>query len=122
MTRYIIKVLLVIIIIFVSIATFFLVHLLGRPPTSDPTPRRRTWRPSTASWASTSPCGSSTSFWIGHVFQGNLGQSYTTHQSDTTIISQSFPIDLELIIFSQIIAFIIAFPMAMHNSGARASK
>ena len=51
--------------------------------------------------------------WIGHVFQGNLGQSYTTHQTTTSIISESFPIDLELIIFSQIIAFAIAFPMAM---------
>jgi peptide/nickel transport system permease protein len=54
--------------------------------------------------------------WIGHVFQGNLGQSYTTHQSTATIIKQSFPIDLELIIFSQILAFAIAFPMAMHSA------
>ncbi len=54
--------------------------------------------------------------WIGHVFQGNLGQSYTTHQSTTSIIAESFPIDLELIIFSQIIAFVIAFPMAMHSA------
>ena len=54
--------------------------------------------------------------WIGHVFQGNLGQSFTTHQTTASIISESFPIDIELILFSQIIAFAIAFPMAMHAS------
>jgi peptide/nickel transport system permease protein len=53
---------------------------------------------------------------MGHVLQGNLGQSFTTHQSTTTIISESFPIDLELIIFSQILAFAIAFPMAMRSA------
>jgi peptide/nickel transport system permease protein len=54
--------------------------------------------------------------WISHVFEGNLGQSYTTHQTTVSIIKQSFPIDLELIVFSQILAFALAFPMAMAAS------
>jgi peptide/nickel transport system permease protein len=54
--------------------------------------------------------------WIRHVFEGNLGQSYTTHQTTVSIIKQSFPIDIELIIFSQLLAFAIAFPMAMTAS------
>src|SRR5580693_9994161 len=51
--------------------------------------------------------------WIGHVFQGNLGQSFTTHQTTVSIVKQSFPIDIELIVFSQLIALAVAFPMAM---------
>jgi peptide/nickel transport system permease protein len=54
--------------------------------------------------------------WIGHVFQGNLGQSYTTHQTTTSIIAQAFPIDIELIVISQIMALAAAFPMAMTAS------
>jgi peptide/nickel transport system permease protein len=51
--------------------------------------------------------------WISHVFQGNLGQSYTTHQTTWKIISDSYPIDVELILFSQIMAFAVALPMAI---------
>ena len=83
-------------------------------PSSAPTPRRRTWPRSTTSSASTSRCGSSTS-------SGSATCSRATWVSRTRRTSrrrassrQSFPIDLELIIFSQIIAFAIAFPMAMH--------
>jgi peptide/nickel transport system permease protein len=54
--------------------------------------------------------------WIGHVFQGNLGQSFTTHQTTTSILANSFPIDIELIIFSQLMAFAVALPMAVTAS------
>ena len=123
MTRYIIKrlVLLVIIIIFVSIATFFLVHLLPGNPTDTilgPNATPQNVATVNRQLGLNKPLWQQYFIWIGHVFQGNLGQSYTTHQSTTSIISQSFPIDLELIIFSQIIAFAIAFPMAMRRRGS----
>ena len=54
--------------------------------------------------------------WIGHVFQGNLGQSFTTHQTTTSIIAQAFPIDLELIMISQIMALVVAVPLAMTSA------
>jgi peptide/nickel transport system permease protein len=54
--------------------------------------------------------------WIGHVFQGNLGQSFTTHQTTTNILANSFPIDIELIVFSQLMAFAVALPMAVTAS------
>jgi peptide/nickel transport system permease protein len=119
--RYIAKrlVLLVIIIIFVSIATFFLVHLLpGNPATTILGPNATAQNVATVNreLGLNRPLITQYFIWIGHVFQGNLGQSFTTHESTTTIIAQSFPIDLELIIFSQIIAFAIAFPMAMTSA------
>ncbi len=121
MVRYIAKrvFLLVIIIVFVSIATFFLVHLLpGNPATTILGPNSTPQNVATinAQLGLNKPLWQQYFIWMGHVFQGNLGQSYTTHQTTTSIISQSFPIDLELIIISQIIAFAIAFPMAMHSA------
>jgi peptide/nickel transport system permease protein len=117
-TRYIIKrlVLLVIIIFFVSLAAFFLVHLLpGNPAITILGPNATAQNVATVNreLGLSKPLWQQYFIWLGHVFQGNLGQSFTTHQTTTSIISEAFPIDIELIIFSQIIAFAIAFPMAM---------
>jgi len=116
--RYIAKrgVLLVIIILFVSIASFFLVHLLpGNPTDTILGPNQTPENVATVNreLGLNKPLIAQYFIWMGHVFQGNLGQSFTTHQTTASIIRQSFPIDLELIIISQIIAFAIAFPMAM---------
>ncbi len=119
MGRYIAKrvFLLFIIILFVSVVSFFLVHLLPGNPTDTilgPNATPQNVRILDHQLGLDKPLWQQYFIWIGHVFQGNLGQSYTTHQTTWSIIQQSFPIDLELIIFSQIIAFAIAFPMAMH--------
>lgn len=121
MARYIFKrlVLLIIIILFVSVAVFFLVHLLpGNPVSSILGPNQTPQNVATVNreLGLNKPLWQQYFIWLGHVFQGNLGQSFTTHQSTTSIISESFPIDIELIIFSQIIAFAFAFPMAMHSA------
>jgi peptide/nickel transport system permease protein len=50
------------------------------------------------------------------VFHGNLGESYLDHESVTHIISTGWPIDLELIIISQVIAFAAAIPLALVTS------
>jgi peptide/nickel transport system permease protein len=117
--RYIAKrlVLLIIIIFFVTLASFFLVHLLpGDPATTILGPNATAQNVATINreLGLNKPLWQQYFIYMGHVLQGNLGQSFTTHQSTTQIIRESFPIDLELIIFSQIIAFAVAFPMAMH--------
>jgi peptide/nickel transport system permease protein len=124
--RYIAKrlALLIVIILFVSVAAFFLVHLLpGDPATTILGPNATAQNVATINkeLGLNKPLLQQYFIWMGHVLQGNLGQSFTTHQTTTSIISQSFPIDLELIIFSQIIAFAIAFPMAM-NAAKRPNK
>jgi peptide/nickel transport system permease protein len=119
--KYIAKrvVLLVIIIFFVSVASFLLVHLLPGNPTVAILGPNDT--PANAAILNhqlglDKPLVEQYFIWIGNVFQGNLGQSYTTHQTTASIISQSFPIDIELIVFSQILAFAAAVPMAMTAS------
>jgi peptide/nickel transport system permease protein len=112
-------VLLIIIIFFVSVAAFFLVHLLpGNPAVTILGPNDT---PQNAAILNhqlglDKPLVEQYFIWIGHVFQGNLGQSFTTHETTTSIISTSYPIDVELIVFSQLMAFAIALPMAIKAS------
>jgi peptide/nickel transport system permease protein len=112
-------VLLVIIIFFVSVAAFFLVHLLpGNPAVAILGPNDT---PQNAAILNhqlglDKPLAEQYFIWIGHVFSGNLGQSFTTHETTTSVISQSYPIDLELIIFSQLMAGAVAVPLAMRAS------
>ncbi len=121
MGNYIAKrvVLLIIIIFFVSVAAFFLVHLLpGNPAVTILGPNDT---PQNAAILNhqlglDKPLVEQYFIWIGHVFQGNLGQSFTTHETTTSIISTSYPIDVELIVFSQLMAFAIALPMAIKAS------
>jgi peptide/nickel transport system permease protein len=117
--RYIAKrlALLLVIIIFVSVASFFLVHLLpGNPVDTILGPNQTPQNVATLNQqlGLNKPLWQQYFIWLGHLFQGNLGQSFTTHQTTMSIITESFPIDLELIIFSQLIAFAVAFPVAMH--------
>jgi peptide/nickel transport system permease protein len=119
--KYIAKrvVLLIIIIFFVSVAAFFMVHLLPGNPTvtilgPNDTPQNAAIL--NHQLGLDKPLLQQYFIWIRHVFEGNLGQSFTTRQTTVSIIKQSFPIDLELIVFSQLLAFAVAFPMAMAAS------
>ena len=94
MGTYIAKrvVLLFVIVIFVSVAAFFLVHLLpGNPAVAILGPNDT---PQNAAILNhqlglDKPLVDQYFIWIGHVFQGNLGQSFTTHQTTTSIIATS---------------------------------
>jgi peptide/nickel transport system permease protein len=47
------------------------------------------------------------------VLKGNLGRSFLTHQTVTNALSVAVPIDLELIIVSQLMALTVAVPLAL---------
>jgi peptide/nickel transport system permease protein len=51
--------------------------------------------------------------WMSHVLQGDLGKSYITNESINASIAKALPIDLEVIVISQILAFAAAIPLAM---------
>ncbi len=51
--------------------------------------------------------------WMSHVLRGDLGKSYITNESINTSIAKALPIDLEMIVVSQIVAFAAAIPLAM---------
>jgi peptide/nickel transport system permease protein len=116
--QYIAKrvVLLIIIIFFVSVASFFIVHLLpGNAATVILGPNATAQNVAIENHllGLDKPLYEQYFVWIGNVFHGNLGESFTTHNTTASIIKNSFPIDIELIVFSQVLALLVAFPMAI---------
>jgi len=107
---------LVFIIFFISIVAFLLVHLLPGDPTisilgPNDTAQARVELLKQLGLNKSLPLQYWT--WISNVFHGNLGISFLTHQTVSNAIGVAFPIDLELIIVSQILAFIVSIPLAL---------
>jgi peptide/nickel transport system permease protein len=100
----------------ISILTFLLVHLLpGNPadailgPNQTPANRALLFK----QLGLNKPLLQQYWTWLVNVLHGNLGISFLSHQNVTTTIANAFPVDIELILFSQIIAFAIAVPLAL---------
>ncbi|HEX5267317.1 MAG TPA: ABC transporter permease [Acidimicrobiales bacterium] len=51
--------------------------------------------------------------WVRGALSGHLGQSYLNDEPVSTVLAQSIPVTLELLIFSQIIAVVIAIPLGI---------
>ena len=51
--------------------------------------------------------------WLGHVLQGDLGKSYISGTSINSTMAKALPIDVEIIVISQLLAFAGAIPLAM---------
>ncbi len=107
---------LVVIVFFVSIGTFLLVHILPGDPTvtilgPNDTPQNRAIL--LKHLGLNKPLIQQYFTYIGNIVRGNLGESFITHESVASAIANAFPIDIELIIISQIIAFSVAVPLAL---------
>jgi len=107
---------LVVIIFLVSVGTFFVVHLLPGDPTvailgpnDTPSARAELLKQLGLNKGLLAQYGT----WISNVVHGNLGASFLTKQTVANALGEAVPIDLELIVFSQVIAFVIAVPLAM---------
>jgi peptide/nickel transport system permease protein len=110
---------LVVVAFIISVLTFLLVHLLpGNPAVvilgANDSPHNRAILD--AQLGLNKPLFQQYITWLGAVFHGNLGQSYLDHESVTHIIATGWPIDLELIVISQVIAFAVAIPLALVTS------
>jgi peptide/nickel transport system permease protein len=107
---------LIIIIFFISVVAFLLVHLLpGDPSVSilGPNDTAQARAELLRQLGLNKPLPNQYWTWISNVFHGNLGISFLTHQTVANAIGVAFPIDLELIILSQLIAFLVAIPLAL---------
>lgn len=104
------------VLFFLSILVFSLIHLIPGDPTEtilgqDATPVARE--------ALRAQMGLNQSLplqylhWVGRLFHGNLGNSLLDHESVSTLIAQRLPVTVELAIGTVIVAFIIAFPLAI---------
>jgi peptide/nickel transport system permease protein len=110
---------LIVILFFVTLGTFFLVHLLpGQPAVTILGPNATAHNIAVVNHqlGLDKPLWQQYFIWLGHVLQGDLGQSFVTHQSVVSTIANAFPIDVELIVISQIVAFAVAVPLAIAAS------
>lgn len=54
--------------------------------------------------------------WLGNLFSGSLGYSAAPTEPISSILKSAYPVTLELIIFSQVMAVIAAVPLAMWSA------
>lgn len=54
--------------------------------------------------------------WIGNVVTGDLGSSYRTGQAVTEALGQRFPVSLELMVFAQLFALVLAIPIGVYTA------
>ena len=121
MARYLLRrfLQLVVVTFIISVLIFLLVHLLPGNPAdvilgSSDTPHNRAILD--AQLGLNKPLIQQYGTWLTALFHGNFGQSYLNHESVTHIIATGYPIDLELIVISQVIAFAVAIPLALVTS------
>jgi peptide/nickel transport system permease protein len=107
---------LVVISILISVLVFMLVHLLPGNPTLailGPNDTRQAQAVLLKQLGLNKPLPLQYWTWIRNILHGNLGQSFLTHQTVANAIGVAVPIDLELIVVSQAIAFLLAIPLAL---------
>lgn len=107
---------LVVVAFIISVLVFLLVHLLpGNPASvilgSSDTPHNRAVLDHQLGLDK--PLIQQYWTWLTALVHGNFGQSYVNHESVTHVIATGYPIDLELIVISQLIAFGVAIPLAL---------
>ena len=107
------------IVFIISVGSFYLIHLLpGDPATvilgtgASPANRAALYK----QLGLNKPIVEQYFVWIGHVLHGNLGTSFISQTSVASTIRAAYPIDLELIVLSQLLAFAAAIPLAMRSA------
>ena len=107
------------IVFVITVGAFYLIHLLPGDPavvilgTGDsPVNRAKLF----AQLGLNKPIYEQYFVWMGNIIHGNLGTSFISQTSVWGTIKAALPIDLELMVISQILAFATAIPLAMRSA------
>lgn len=107
------------IVFVISVGAFYLIHLLpGNPATvilgtgDSPANKAKLYK----QLGLNKPIIEQYFVWIKNVLRGNLGTSFITETSVWGTIKAALPIDIEIIVLSQILAFAFAIPTAMRSA------
>jgi peptide/nickel transport system permease protein len=121
LSRYLLRrlIMLIGVVFVISVGAFYLIHLLPGDPAAvilgtgdSPANRTRLYK----QLGLNKPIIEQYWVWIKNVLRGNLGTSFITETSVWSTIKAALPIDLEMIIISQILAFAFAIPIAMRSA------
>jgi peptide/nickel transport system permease protein len=107
------------IVFVITVGAFYLIHLLpGDPATvilgtgDSPANRIKLYK----QLGLNKPVIEQYFVWIKNVLRGNLGTSFISETSVWSTIKAALPIDVEIIVISQILAFAFAIPTAMRSA------
>ena len=107
------------IVFVITVGAFYLIHLLpGDPATvilgtgDSPANRAKLYQ----QLGLNKPIIEQYFVWIKNVLHGNLGTSFISETSVWSTIKAALPIDVEIIVLSQILAFAFAIPTAMRSA------
>ncbi len=107
------------IVFVITVGAFYLIHLLPGDPAAvilgtgdSPANRAKLYK----QLGLNKPIIEQYFVWIKNVLRGNLGTSFITETSVWSTIKQALPIDVEIIVLSQILAFAFAIPTAMRSA------
>ncbi len=107
------------IVFIITVGAFYLIHLLPGDPAAvilgtgdSPANRAKLYQ----QLGLNKPIIEQYFVWIKNVARGNLGTSFITETSVWSTIKQALPIDVEIIVLSQILAFAFAIPTAMRSA------
>ena len=107
------------IVFIISVGSFYLIHLLPGDPAvvilgTGATPQNKAilYR----QLGLNRPIYEQYFTWIANVLRGNMGTSFISQTSVASTIRAALPIDVELIVLSQILAFASAIPLAMRSA------
>jgi peptide/nickel transport system permease protein len=107
------------IVFVITVGAFYLIHLLPGDPAAvilgtgdSPSNRAKLYK----QLGLNKPIIEQYFVWIKNVIRGNLGTSFITETSVWSTIKQALPIDVEIIVLSQILAFAFAIPTAMRSA------
>jgi peptide/nickel transport system permease protein len=107
------------IVFVISVGSFYLLHLLPGDPASvilglgnNPAQKAALYR----QLGLDKPVPVQYFVWLGHLLSGQIGNSFISHTSIAGTIGAALPIDLEMIVISQILAFLVAIPLAMRSA------
>jgi peptide/nickel transport system permease protein len=112
-------ILLIGIVFVITVGSFYLIHLLPGDPAAvilgtgdSPQNKAKLY----AQLGLNKPIWEQYFVWIKNVLHGNLGTSFVSQTTVWSVIKAALPIDVEIIVLSQILAFIVAIPLAMRSA------
>jgi peptide/nickel transport system permease protein len=110
---------LVVVLFVVSLLTFLSLNLLGDPLKSilgplyaDPQVRAQ----ARADLRLDDPIPSRYVRWLGDALQGDLGRSYRTRESVSSILRERIPVTVLLMVYAQVLALGVAIPIAIFSA------
>ncbi|HTT59172.1 MAG TPA: ABC transporter permease [Acidimicrobiales bacterium] len=121
LSRYLLRrlVMLIGVVFVITVGAFYLIHLLPGDPAAvilgtgdSPANRAKLYK----QLGLNKPIIEQYWVWIKNVLHGNLGTSFITETSVWATVKAALPIDVEMIIISQILAFAAAIPVAMRSA------